>query len=167
MSQTGTVWEYVYTPPANRFSVVHYFRNQGNVYDNNNTLDWRWATDRGFEILPPPPADRVAVQPDPPVNGSTLRVVYTATGGPIAGSTSINLYRGLNGWSTILSQVPMSPTGVANQWSFDWPIPAGTRSIEFVFNNGNNVWDNNNEEDWHFRTVEPVQGPDHNTWMLH
>jgi hypothetical protein len=95
---------------------------------------------------------RVAVEPTPPVRGENVTVTYTATGGPLATATAVNLYHGKNNWATVFPQVPMTANGDGT-WTASYTVANDATNISMVFNNGAGAWDNNNGQDWYFNTV--------------
>lgn len=157
MTRNGAVWEYTYQAPADAYSLHYYFRNlAGNVGDDNDGYHWRFATDQGFVPLPTPLPDRVIIEPDPPLTGRQALISYKAGGTPLNTSAAVFIHRGLSGWQTVLGNAPMTFDEATASWQYRWEIPEDATSIEFVFTDGESNWDNNNGDDWHFRTVDPT-----------
>lgn len=161
MVRSGAFWQQTYTVPAGAYSAVIGFHNGAGTYDNYSNRYWRQAVDSGTDPVPPIPADRVAITPDPPIAGRDVTIVYTATGTTLAGAGAVEMQRGLDGWKVALDRLPMTSTAT-DTWTATWPIPADAKSIEFDFTDGTATWDNNNQDDWHFRTVEGVG----DEWMV-
>jgi hypothetical protein len=165
MVRNGDNWELTHEVPQDAFSVVYYLRNAGNVFDNNDSVDWRFATNQGFEPKPTPLFDRVSITPDPPIYGRQATITYRPGGTLLNTSTSVNIHRGVNGWDTVLESLPMTFQAQDGTWTVDWMIQPDATSIEFVFNEAATIWDNNSGDDWHFRTVPPPSDlPE--SWMI-
>jgi hypothetical protein len=108
-------------------------------------------------------ADQVPTQttvvPNPPVAEQQARVWYVETGGPLAGAAQIVLHWGINGgasaggaWLNVTDTL-MAESATAGIWYADIAIPAGATSLNFVTNNGADVWDNNGSQDWNYLTA--------------
>src|SRR5690606_31757290 len=89
------------------------------------------------------------VVPNPPTAGQGARVWYATSAGPIAGRAQYNLHWGINGgltaggtWEDVTS-TPMTDAGSGGMWYADITLPANATTLNFVFNDGNNNWDNN------------------------
>src|SRR5690606_16235067 len=103
------------------------------------------------------------VVPNPPTAGQGARVWYATSAGPIAGRAQYNLHWGINGgltaggtWEDVTS-TPMTDAGSGGMWYADITLPANATTLNFVFNDGNNNWDNNSGADWNF-AVTPAGG---------
>jgi len=99
------------------------------------------------------------VVPNPPVAGATARVWYASSGGPIASRAAYNLHWGINGgptgggeWVGVTS-TPLTNAQQGGMWYADISIPANATSLNFVFNDNNNNWDNNGGANWNFATA--------------
>lgn len=90
--------------------------------------------------------DAVTVAPDPLNAGQTATITYDPSGRVLDGATQVNLYWGVNDWSPVFGEVPMTPTPDGFQVTIN--LPASASQLDFVFNNGAGVWDNNNGQDW-------------------
>lgn len=168
MTVSGSGWEATYTVPAQAYSIVHYLRapfESDFVYDNNDWNDWRFAVSNGVDPVPLLQSDRVTISPDPPQRGRPVSIRFNAIPGVLVGAAAMNIHRGVNGWDEILSPLPMTRLD-GDEWVVQWPVGETVNSIEFVFNNTQDIWDNNMGEDWHFLTVEapPIS---FEGWMLH
>ncbi len=75
---------------------------------------------------------------------NAVQVTYTPAG-QLASSEKMFLHYGVNGWQNV-KDIPMTKTGTA--WQADATVDAGTRSIEFVFTDGQDRWDNNDGLNW-------------------
>lgn len=114
-----------------------------------------------LNVLPAIP-NTTTVVPNPPVAGAPARVWYLSTAGPIAGAAAYNLHWGINGgaaaggsWQNVTTTA-MTNAQQGGMWYADINIPIGATSLNFVFNDGNNNWDNNNRLDWNFLTAAPT-----------
>jgi hypothetical protein len=89
----------------------------------------------------------VATSPNPPVAGQSLTVTYDPTGRNLATASAVNIHHGYNGanW-TALPGVAMTKDGAV--WKYSYTVPANATTIAMVFNNGGNLWDNNNNANW-------------------
>ena len=108
-------------------------------------------------LSPPPPA-QTGVVPDPPEAGSPARIWYHAAGTPLAGVGAVLAHWGLDGWepATVLDE-PMTAAG-PELWYLDVDLPAGATELDFVFTDGQGLWDNNGGQDWVFPVVPPSGG---------
>lgn len=103
----------------------------------------------------------VVIAPNPPTAGQTLTITYDPAGRPLAGASRVFLHWGINGWTNVVSNVPM--TLAAGKWTTTITVPTTAASLEMAFNNGAGVWDNNGGADWRF----PVQGgTPGSTWTI-
>jgi hypothetical protein len=89
----------------------------------------------------------VATSPNPPVAGQSLTVTYDPTGRNLATASAVNIHHGYNSanW-TALPGVAMTKDGAI--WKYSYTVPANATTIAMVFNNGGNLWDNNNNANW-------------------
>jgi len=93
----------------------------------------------------------VTVSPNPVKAGQNVTVTYD---GFLNSQPSCNLYWSYGNWSVAATATAMTKTP-AGIWTVTLSVPASASgNLDFVFNNGANVWDNNNSQDWHF----PVEG---------
>ena len=107
---------------------------------------------------------RVCVSPAPPLQGNSVTVLYSPGGGPISASTNTHIHLGWNNWSSVVSPDPaMTFNAASNRWEYTTTAAVFATQLDCVFNNGNNTWDNNGGQDWHFavqsNTVPPVPQP--------
>ncbi|MBL6998152.1 MAG: hypothetical protein ISR75_06925 [Phycisphaerales bacterium] len=101
-----------------------------------------------------------AVEPDPLVAGGTATVSYD---GMLAGGSGVNMHYGFNGWSSVPPEVAMAQNPKTELWEVTVSIPTSATQFDFVFNDGNGNWDNNNGQDWHI----PVEGgKPGDTWVM-
>jgi len=97
------------------------------------------------------PSDRVVLTPETPVAGQPVTIAYDPAGGPLSTTGPIFLHYGFNDWSTVIAPDPaMTDANADGIWEITVNIPASATQLDMVFNNGANVWDNNNGADWHF-----------------
>ncbi|MEZ6317767.1 MAG: carbohydrate-binding protein [Phycisphaerales bacterium] len=89
--------------------------------------------------------------PDPAVAGQTVTIEYDESGRPIAGAASVRLHYGFDNWSTVISPDPaMSDADNDGVWTISPSLSPSATTLDMVFNDGNNNWDNNAGADWHF-----------------
>jgi hypothetical protein len=95
--------------------------------------------------------------PSPPVTGETVHVRYDPAGRYLDGATAMFIHRGMNGWQDV-TEDPMIWEPVTATWlaTFDLSPDAGT--LEFVFTDGGENWDNNAGADWRVRTHRTGSG---------
>ncbi|MDK2970352.1 MAG: hypothetical protein PWP23_107 [Candidatus Sumerlaeota bacterium] len=108
-------------------------------------------------------ADQVPTQttvvPNPPAAGQQARVWYVETGGPLAGAAQIVLHWGINGGASAggawlnVTDTPMTESATSGIWYADIAIPAGATSLNFVTNDGADLWDNNDSQNWNYLTA--------------
>ncbi len=117
--------------------------SMGNVARSDIMHVWVGQSDSGGG------GDAVTITPDPAVAGQNVTVSYDPSGGPIAGAGAVFMHYGFNGWNPVIS--PDAAMSESNGvWEVTVPVPASATSLDMVFNDGNNNWDNNNGNDWHF-----------------
>ncbi|MEM9411533.1 MAG: carbohydrate binding domain-containing protein, partial [Planctomycetota bacterium] len=100
----------------------------------------------------------VVVSPDPPEAGESVAIEYDSAGRPLAGSAQVWIHYGVNGWSTVYDDLPMSFDATSNKWTISVDLPGNAEVLDIVFNDGGGVWDNNDGQDWHF-DVDGATGP--------
>jgi hypothetical protein len=109
-------------------------------------------------------ADAVTVTPNPLVAGANATISYNPAGRPLAGATTVKLHYGFNSWSQVANPDPtMTWNAKTQRWTATVPLLASATQLDFVFNNGAGIWDNNGGADWHF-TVTGTQPP--NEWTM-
>ncbi|TAK93945.1 MAG: hypothetical protein EPO07_17480 [Verrucomicrobia bacterium] len=97
---------------------------------------------------------RVCVAPVPPAQGNNITISYDASSGPIPGANPVKIHLGWNNWTSVASPDPtMISNALTARWEFTTNVPGTATQLDCVFNNGNNVWDNNSSQDWHFAVV--------------
>ena len=155
-------WTATITPPSTAAELDFVFLapgGSGDVWDNNNSADWKVA------LLASAP--RASWLPAPPVAGQPMTITYLADQGILIGASQIYIHRGFNGWATpTIAHSPMTK-GVGETWTITYDVPAVCSSAEFVFADGLEgvagvKWDNNNGQDW----IIPVSGGGAPAWGL-
>lgn len=87
------------------------------------------------------PAHVTAAQP---VQGGPVTITYTRAGTVLAAADPVYIHIGYNGWQGVVTPTPaMTPNADKSVWTYVYQPPAGATVINFVFNNGSGVWDNN------------------------
>ncbi len=94
-------------------------------------------------------ASSCAVDPATPTSGHPVTVIYDPVGGPLAGAGTVYVHKGENGWKDVVDIATTFSNGL---WYVTYPVPQGTYQLNFVFTDLAGTWDNNNNQDWHFRT---------------
>jgi glycosyl hydrolase family 57 len=94
------------------------------------------------------------VVPDPPIAGQALTVRYNpGSNGVLTGAAQVLLHAGMNGWNPVAPvDFPMNWNTVDSVWEYTAKVPSNALQVDFAFNDGNGIWDNNNGADWHFAT---------------
>lgn len=89
--------------------------------------------------------------PELPQGCVPVTINYRSRDGTLSEATNVVLFIGRNGWLNMQS-VPMAH--VANdEWTTTYNVPEGTWQLDFVFHDGNpvfddRIWDNNDWNDW-------------------
>lgn len=94
-------------------------------------------------------ATSIMVIPATPMPGEPVTIRYDPTGGPLAAAPTVYIHKGENGWTDVVDVAMTLSNGV---WYVTYPVPAGAYQLNFVFTDLAGTWDNNNNQDWHFRT---------------
>ncbi len=87
----------------------------------------------------------VLVEPNPPLAGQNVKITFLPSARNLGSAQQVNLYRGHNGWTQVVSQ-PMTKSG--SVWTASFAVPTGAEVLNFVFNDGGNIWDNNGYANW-------------------
>ncbi|MFH1844845.1 MAG: C10 family peptidase [bacterium] len=95
--------------------------------------------------------------PAVPIAGQTVTVKYDPAGRDLEGAPAVNLHRGFNGWEDA-ANVPMSWNGGEGLWEGQFAVHDDVCTIDFVFNAGDTLWDNNAGSDWHMAVDGPCGG---------
>jgi serine/threonine protein kinase len=102
------------------------------------------ASDRGCD-------GRVCVLFDSSVSPPRANISYTPAGGPLASARSVNTHLGWNYWNiSVKPDVAMTFDSKSNCWRCSVTMPATITQLDCVFNDGHDLWDNNDHADWHF-----------------
>jgi hypothetical protein len=97
----------------------------------------------------------VALSPASPVASQPVTITYNPASRPLAGAGQILIHLGYNNWSSVIApDAPMTYNAQQQTWSITVTPPSDATEIDFVFNNGSGVWDNNGGADWKY----PVSG---------
>jgi hypothetical protein len=110
-----------------------------------------------------PAGGAVSVLPDPAQQGQPFSVRYDTAGTPLDGALHVNLHQGFDGWSAagglgVVDRPMIQVEPGVFEVGFDVPVGVGT--VDFAFNDGAGVWDNNGGNDWHVAAVEvAAEGP--------
>jgi hypothetical protein len=87
---------------------------------------------------------RACAQPIPVTQSSSVTVLYSPAGGPIATASPVYLHLGWNNWATVVSPDPvMTYNSASNRWEFTTNAPATATEMDCDFHNSSNTWDNN------------------------
>ncbi|GAB4323237.1 MAG: hypothetical protein Kow0059_18520 [Candidatus Sumerlaeia bacterium] len=154
------LWRHDFTVPTDAWQIDMAFNDGAGLWDNNNGQDWH-APATGVE-----PGSRAMWEPVPLVEGRQATIHYDPAGGPLDGASQINIHIGFNGWQNIPSpDPPMILDPGTQRWRYELTIPSGTTLVNFVFNNGADLWDNNSGRDWNVPVA--TAAVDRCVWLLH
>lgn len=143
------LWEVTLPVPAGATQMTLRFNDGGALTDDNNGAGWIYTVSAGAA------GETVTLTPNPPVAGESVTISYEDQGRPLAGAATVKLHHGFNNWSTVIAPDPsMTFNAGTGRWEITVPVPPAATQLDFVFNNGANLWDNNGQQDWHF----PVTG---------
>ncbi|TMW64869.1 hypothetical protein Poli38472_009036 [Pythium oligandrum] len=121
------------------------FNNGNNVWDNNNNANYKVSATATYVVtstVTSPPNPLVQVQTS---DGTGLHVYFrTGWTAPYIHYNTGSAWTTSPGVKMVASTDSTFPSGAG--W-FKYDFPSST-SLEFVFNNGNNVWDNNNNANY-------------------
>lgn len=90
------------------------------------------------------PAHITATQP---VAGGPVTVTYAKSGSLLGAAAQVYIHIGYNTWNGVITPDP-AMTNNGTYWSYVYQPPVGATVVNFVFNNGAGVWDNNNALDY-------------------
>ncbi|MEQ8768973.1 MAG: carbohydrate-binding protein [Phycisphaerales bacterium] len=94
--------------------------------------------------------DIVTIDPDPAQANQPVTITYDEAGGPLAGAAQVFIHHGFNDWATVLPDAAMTDPDNDGVWEITLPVAANATSLNIVFNDGANTWDNNGGADWRF-----------------
>jgi hypothetical protein len=111
-----------------------------------------------YDIYDPssvPPSNQIVAAtavwvPEYAERGDTLTITYTPNEGPLQVSTQVSIHvghslRSFGEWQDVTNKT-MSP--VVNTWQVSYVVPSNATSVDFVFFDETDTWDNNNGQDW-------------------
>ena len=71
----------------------------------------------------------------------------------------IYIHLGYDNWEEIISPDPlMTYNEYSERWEYSFIVPSDLEQINFVFNDGQNNWDNNNGNDWNINIQNILSG---------
>jgi hypothetical protein len=107
------------------------------------------------------PSNIVTINPNPAQAGQPVTITYDPSGGPLASASQVYLHYGFNDWETVSSpDVAMTWNANSEKWDATIPVSMSANVLDMVFNNGSNVWDNNNGQDWQFAVEGALATPE-------
>ena len=92
------------------------------------------------------PAGEAAATPAIPRAGTTVVLAYAPGGNALARAAAVSIHIGHDGWQDPQDLV-LSARGDGT-YAGAYAIPAGARSLEWAFFDGNAIWDDNGGRDW-------------------
>ena len=91
----------------------------------------------------------VRVDPAFPLRGQTAKILYRATGGPLAHANPVYLHLGTDASTNAVHSEPMAWNAAANRWEAEVGVPdTCTQRLAFAFHDGSNIWHNNHSQNW-------------------
>ncbi len=95
--------------------------------------------------------------PPTPAAGGTVTISYDAVPGSLPDATSpVRIHIGHSSWTNVITPDPaMTWNADSLRWYYTYTIPNNATQVDFVFNNGAGVWDNNGGADWHVSVSNP------------
>jgi Glycosyl hydrolase family 57 len=93
----------------------------------------------------------VSWYPENPEAGNTISIYYDLNEGSLPdGTNPVKIHLGHSEWQEVISpDSAMNFDSSSSKWIFEYAIPSYATSVDFVFNDGQGNWDNNNGQDWH------------------
>ena len=156
MTDAGDYWEYVYETLEDTYEINIVFNDGDGTWDNNSGRDWRLSVancgDGG--ITPPPPGDVVETVPAAPQGCDPITIRYNPTGRNLAAASQVYIHIGRNGWQDVLADPNPGMTRDGAVWTYTYHPDPGTEVINFVFNNGAETWDNNDDRNWNVMVAD-------------
>jgi glycosidase len=87
----------------------------------------------------------VLVEPNPLVAGQQATIRYFPAARVLSQAQQVGIHRGQDGWNSVTSH-PMTKMG--DFWTTTFIVPNGAEELNFVFNDGADIWDNNGFANW-------------------
>lgn len=81
-------------------------------------------------------------------NQHRLVIYYIPCHGPLENSTQIYIHLGRDGWTQVMGTFMMNQCYSLFQYEVPTEI-IHFEQLDFVFTDGNHIWDNNQARDWH------------------
>ena len=95
--------------------------------------------------------------PELPMINNEFTIYYNSNLGNLDGPIYIHL--GYDNWEEIISPDPlMTYNEYSERWEYSFIVPSDLEQINFVFNDGQNNWDNNNGNDWNINIQNILSG---------
>ncbi|MCA9249493.1 MAG: hypothetical protein KDA54_00040 [Phycisphaerales bacterium] len=123
--------------------------------DDNSGQLWEFNIDLAER------GETVVVNPFPVQAGQSLTVTYDPVGRPLEGGEGISAHYGFNNWSTGITDKKMTQLSDCT-WEMTITaseFAAGSNGFDVVFFDTNGTYDNNDENDWHFKAVGGIVVP--------
>jgi hypothetical protein len=136
-------WIRTNTIPAGTTRVTVNFRNQSEtLIDDNDGKNWLVSVSACNTSGP----SVVSFNPAAPNGCNPVTIFYRPNSGPLRNAGQVYIHIGHDNWQDVSApaMTPVEP-GV---WSYVYHPPPGSARIDFCFNDGLNLWDNNATHDW-------------------
>ncbi len=153
MTRNGSRWDFTFTVPSAASTLVMCF-NDGTVWDNHDSANWTFnVTGTTTPTIPFDGTAAVAFASDEAQ--SPLTVYYNPDGRVLAEASSVNVHYGLTdvGGDTVWTVAPgtaMSSREDGLWFETTFTPPPGSKSLTICFNDGGDIWDNNDGQNWTF-----------------
>jgi len=103
-----------------------------------------------------PTPGTASVTPANPADCEDVTIEYYPNDGVLDNVQPVYIQIGKNGWQEVIDPPP-EMTWNGSAWEYTYSAIADTFTIDFVFNDGSNIWDNNDGIDWHI-DMDECQG---------
>lgn len=109
-----------------------------------------------------PSGDAASWFPEIPTAGENVTIYYDLAEGSLPNDTNpVKIHIGHSGWQSVITPDPtMTFDADSSKWVYTYTISSSATSVDFVFNDGGSIWDNNGGQDWHIAVLGGNPGDD-------
>ena len=153
MTLNGSHWDCTFAVPSSAANLVMCF-NDGSAWDNHDGNNWTFPV-TGTTVPVVPFSGTAAVDFASEAAQPPLTVFYNPAGRTLAGAASIYVHYGLTdgdgnaSWTTVPGAA-MASREDGLYFAATFTPPPGSKTLTVCFNNGTDVWDNNDSANWTF-----------------
>ena len=147
-----------------------HFQDNSVITDGNKLIDYYIQASDNFGNIKKSPVQHTFIGdennsiqnsvdwfPEDPTINNQFTVYYDANIGNL--DTPIYIHLGYNNWTEIITPDPlMTYNQFSQKWEYSFIVPSNSEQINFVFNDGQNNWDNNNGNDWNINVQNILLG---------